>query len=282
MQISMNNHNDSAYEAIFDNLIKEIFGFSFMPWFERKLWDERYESYSIIENDRMLANVCIFKTDMIVYRNLIRAHQFGAVATRKSEQGKGFSRRLMEHVLSKYPDIPAFLSANPGVIDFYPRFGFHRVQTYHPEIITQINNPPDKAVKLSPDDVLVLKALQERGAYSHTLDSLNTQSVQIFHLILDYPNRIYYLPGCGAVVVAEQEGDKLFIADIIVQAPVTFDEVKRELPFSGICRVKYGFCPDWLDIIPEWNPIDMDKSPFFIRGNWNLPGKYRFPIMSET
>ena len=282
MQVTMNNHNNNTYEAMFDDLIKETFGFSFIPWFERKLWDERYESYSIIENDKMLANVCIFKTDMIVCGKQFRAHQFGAVATRKSERGKGLSRLLMEYVLSKYPDIPAFLAANPGVIDFYPRFGFRRVQTYRPEIITQINNAPDKAVKLSPDDALVLKALQERGAYSRTLDSLNTQSVQIFHLILDYPDRIYHLPGCGAVVVADQEGDTLFIADIIVQVPITFDEVKRELPISGVCRVKYGFCPDWLDIVPEWNPIDMDKSPFFIRGDWNLSEKYRFPIMSET
>lgn len=83
LKITMSSRNDSAYEAVLDDLIRETFGFSFMPWFEQKLWDERYESYSIINGGEMLANVCIFKTDMLVSGRKTRAHQFGAVATRR-------------------------------------------------------------------------------------------------------------------------------------------------------------------------------------------------------
>ena len=63
MRITINRSNTPIYEAMFDDLIQEVYGFSFAPWFARKLWDERYESYSIIQNGRILANVCIFKTD---------------------------------------------------------------------------------------------------------------------------------------------------------------------------------------------------------------------------
>ena len=46
------NHNDPGYEKLFDDLIREVFGFSFAPWFKRRLWNEQYESYSIIKDAR--------------------------------------------------------------------------------------------------------------------------------------------------------------------------------------------------------------------------------------
>jgi GNAT superfamily N-acetyltransferase len=282
MQITMNSQNNIAYELLFDNMIQETFGFSFVPWFERKLWDEHYESYSIIENGEMLANVCIFKTDMIVNGLSMRAHQFGGVATRKDRRGKGLSRLLMEDILAKYPDTPAFLGANPSVIDFYPRFGFRRVQTYRPIIATDISSHVAEPIKLSPADKQVANALLERGAYSTVLDSLNTQTVQMFHLLLDYSDGIYYLPECRAIVVAEQDGNRLFVADVITPRPITFDEIRREMPFAGIHTVEFGFCPDWLGVDAEWIPENMEKNPYFVRGDWTLPQNFRFPAMSET
>ncbi|MCL1983539.1 MAG: hypothetical protein FWG53_10720 [Clostridiales bacterium] len=76
---------------------------------------------------------------------------------------------------------------------------------------------------------------------------MNTQSVQIFHLLMDYA-----------------------------------DGLIRELPFSGVELVEFGFCPDWLGINPRWEQVDWDKEPFFLKGDWNLPEVFRFPAMSAT
>ena len=282
MHITVNRCSDPAYEALFDEHIQEVYGFSFSPWLERKLWDERYESYSVIANGRILANVCIFKTDMLIGGQPVRAHQFGAVSTRASERNKGLSRRLLEHVLSIYPDTLAFMAANPSALDFYPRFGFRRVQTYRPEIAVSIDNSPDKAVRLDPDDSLVLGALHGPRVYSGLVDSMNTQSVQRFHLLLNHPEDICLLPNCGVIVIARQDGEKLYLADVIAPKPLAFDSLMRELPFCGVKRVEFGFCPNWLDVVPDWNPANMDEEPYFIRGNWNLPKRFRFPALSET
>ena len=281
MQITMNNRNNQEYEKMMDDLIQNVFGFSFGPWFERELWDERYESYSVIENGVMLANVCIFKTDMIVSGSAMRAHQFGAVATRKSERGRGLSRLLLEYVLGKYPDTPAYLAANPSVTDFYPKLGFRQIQTYRPQIAVEINNTAIP-VKLSPDAETVAEMLTLRGAYSKVLDALNAGAIQVFHMILEYEDSIYELSECGALVVAEQEGRRLFIADVISRTPLSFADICRELPFSGVSSVEFGFCPDWLGIACEWVPADMEEQPYFVHGTWNLPTKFRFPAMSET
>ena len=230
----------------------------------------------------MLANICVYKTKMLVCGKPFNALQFGGVATRKAERGKGFSRLLMEHILAKYPDMPAFLGANPTVTSFYPRFGFRPVQTYRPYVNVAIDNKRSSAIWLTPDDAVVLSALHARKTNSNMLDSLNSQPVNRFHLILDYPDAICLLPESGAIVIAEQKDDALFIADVIAQTPVSFDTLLKELPFCGVQRVEFGFCPDQLDVSPEWTPTDSTKAPYFTRGEWNMPDNFRFPIMSET
>jgi len=100
MQITVTRSNDPAFEPLFDSLIQDVFGFSFAPWLSRKVWDERYESYSIIEKGEMLSNVCIYKTDMRIGGQTVRAHQFGAVATRESARKRGLSRLLIVRIQS--------------------------------------------------------------------------------------------------------------------------------------------------------------------------------------
>jgi GNAT superfamily N-acetyltransferase len=281
-KITMNNKNDPTYEAIFDNLIQEVFGFSFSPWFKRGLWSDNYESHSITENGKMLSNVCIFKSELVVGGKKIRANQFGAIATRKTERGKGLSRRLMEHVLSLYPDTPAYLAANPSVIDFYPRFGFRQLQLHKPEIAAKIYNSPAKAVKYTLETPALAAALSSRGFHSQSLDCLNAHSIQVFHLLMEYGDDIYFLPSINAVAIAQQYGNRLFLADVITTEPVSFESLARELPFTNIETVEFGFNPDWLGITPEWIAADTSEEPFFIWGEWNLPEKCRFPAMSET
>jgi predicted N-acetyltransferase YhbS len=280
--ITVNKNNNPAYEQMFDNLIQEVFGFSFAPWLACKLWDERYESYSIIEKGKMLSNICMFKVDMLVNGKNIRAHQFGAVATRESERGKGLSRILMEYVLALYPNTPAFLASNSSVLDFYPKFGFRQVQTYRPGLRVGIDSALTNAVNHESDDVFIKNALSANRMYSSILDCTNAQPVQKFHLLLEYAEGIYHLPDCNAIIITEQNGDRLFLADVIAPEPILFDDLVNELPFKGVEYIEFGFCPDWLGIEPEWIPEDMDENPFFVRGDWDLPEFFRMPVMSQT
>jgi len=281
MKVTVNNRNDPDYELLFDDLINEVFGFSFDTWLERKLWDEHYESYSIIKDNVMLANLCIFKTEMTVKEKHIRANQFGAVCTRECARGKGLSRLLIEHVLSVYSDTPAFLFANDSVRDFYPRFGFKQVQTYRPTEKVMTNNQVQKT-KLCVDDPVLKDTIKNRAGNSTVMDCLNTYSTQMFHLIKDYADDIYLLPEKDTIVVAYQEDTRLFIADIISKKDISFEQIKADLPFSGIETVEFGFCPDWLKANPVWEPVDMNKVMFFIKGDWDLPETFRFPATSET
>jgi len=280
--ITVNNSNNPKYEALFDDLIGEVFGFSFAPWFKFKLWDKNYESYSIIKDKKMLANVCIYKSKIIVQGEKVQTIRFGAVATRKDLQGKGLSRCLIEHIFKIYPNTLALLTANSSVVNFYPRFGFRQVPTFKPEIDILIDNDSTKAIKLEFDDPFLMKLLYSRNCYSNIVDCLNTQSIQIFHLLMEYQNDIYYLPNLEVVVVAKQDGNRLFLADVVSNKHIIFEQITSELPFAGVEIVEFGFSPDWLGVSPTWIPVKSNDDPFFIRGDWNLPANYCFPIMSET
>ncbi|MCL2386878.1 MAG: GNAT family N-acetyltransferase [Defluviitaleaceae bacterium] len=282
LEVTVSKGNNPVYEVMFDDLIQEVFGFSFVPWLEEELWDERYESYSIIEDGRMLSNVCIFKSDMIVSGETVKAIQFGAIATRKEMRGKGLSQQIMEHILSLYPNTLAYLSANPSVIDFYPRFGFRQIQKYKPEIAVNINNSPNGAIKYELDDSEFTFHFNKRGVFSNMVDYLNSQSIQMFHLLMEYEDDIFYLPELNTLVIAQQDGNRLLLADVIAKKPITFEQLKEVLPFEGVEIVEFGFCPDWLGVTPTWVSSNMNEDPFFIKGDWKLPEFYRFPIMSET
>ena len=281
MRMVSSRGGDSTYQAMMENLIREVFGFSFAPWFSRGLWDERYESHAFVEDGRMLSNISLFKSDLVVAGKRMRAHQFGGVATRKEARGKGLSRELMEQIIKRYPETPSYLATHPGVADFYPRFGFRKVETFRPEMAIQVDHPEAVAHRLEPDDPAVTAALETRG-YSEVLDSVNAQPIRMFHLLMDYPDGIYRLPGCGAIVVAEQKDDRLMIADVLSARPIAFDTLQKELPFSGVRTVDFGFCPEWLGVTPDWKPVDGKEEPFFLRGSWDLPARFVFPVMAET
>jgi len=282
VDIVFNNRCNPEYEAMFDSLIQEVFGFSFSPWFERQMWNEQYESYSIIENGVMLSNVCIYKAEMVVRGQTVQTNRYGAVATRKGARGKGLSRLLMGHTLALYPNTLALLTANPSVLDFYQRFGFKQVQTYKPEVAAVLNNDPSKAVQYELDDPRFMSLLYGRSCFSGLVDCVNTQSVQIFHMLMQYGDDIYYLPKLDVAVIAQKDKNRLFLVDVIAGKPISFEMLKQELPFSDIDVVEFGFSPDWLGVSPTWVAQEMDNDPLFIRGEWNLPANYRFPIMSET
>ena len=280
-EIAFNNKSDPTYEAMFNDLILEVFGFSFAPWFACVPWSENYESYSIIEGGVMLANVSIFKADLVVNGQGFVAHQFGAVATRKSARGRGLSRILMVHVLARYPETPAYLVANEDVADFYPRFGFRQVQTYLPQFAVSIDNemPP---VLRKMDDKHFRETLANRAYFSKPVDCRNAQNVALFHLLMAYEEHIYFLRAPGAYVIARQRGADLFIADIIARKPIHFALLAKELPFKGVGNITFGFCPRGIGVEPDWVRADAKVEPFFIHGAWELPAFFRFPALAET
>lgn len=279
MNISFNNSNDKSYQSKLNNLLKEIF-LDFQFWYDLDLWDENYESYSIIENGELISNICVFKTKLLFNQKQCNALSIGAVATKNEHRGRGLSRVLMEHIIKKYDGVPMYLSANDEVVDFYPKFGFKQISEKLPVCYLEINNDYEP-VKLQYNDPKVLNYIYNRINYSNKLDCLNTKSINIFHLYWGYlKDCIYEIPELETMVVAEQNESTLKIIGVFSLRNICFSDLAEYLPFNKVTRIEFGFMPYWTDI--KYDMCEYDTDPIFTRNiNCNL-GDFKFPELSIT
>lgn len=279
MRISFNNRSDKEYQYKLNNLLKNIF-LDFQFWYDLNLWDENYESYSIIENNQIVSNICVFKTQILFKQKQYTALSLGAVATKEEYRGKGLSRILMEHIIEKYDGVPMYLSANDGVVNFYPKFGFKRVYEKLPIYKCEINNDKN-SIKLQYNNPKVLEYVYKRRNFSQKLDCLNTKSINIFHIYWGYlKSCIYELPEIETLVIAKQNGTILKIMGVFSLRNISFSELVSFLPFSNIDRIEFGFMPYWADV--NYIMEEYETDPLFVRGLSCDLGDFKFPELSIT
>lgn len=277
--IVFNNKNDKKYQSMLNNLLKNIF-LDFQFWYDLNLWDDNYESYAIVEQDEIVSNICVFKTQLIFNHKQYLALSLGAVATKKECRGKGYSKTLMDHIISKYNNIPMYLSANESVVDFYPKFGFTRTYEKLPIYECEINNQIEPK-KLQYDNAKVWEYIYKRKNFSQKLDCLNTFSVNMFHICLGYlKDCIYEIPEIDTMIIAENKGSTLKLIGVFSLKNVSFSELLKHLPFRNIKKIEFGFTPYWSDI--NYTMQEYETDPLYVRNvNCNL-GDFKFPELSTT
>ncbi|MCK9526830.1 MAG: GNAT family N-acetyltransferase [Limnochordia bacterium] len=279
MQLTCCHGSDKEYQRRLNHLLKGIF-FDFQFWYDLDLWDDNYESYSITEGDEIVSNICVYKTRVLFKGEPHLALSLGAVATREDCRGKGLSRRLMEHIISKYDGTPMYLSANDEVLGFYPKFGFRRVYEKQPVSNCAVDNRV-QAVRLSYNDPKIQQYVFNRAQFSGELDCLNTASINMFHIHLGYlKDSLFEIPELNTLVVAQQQGTTLHLIGIFPLKPILFTDLLPRLPFCSVEKVQFGFMPYWSDL--EYVMEEQEMDPLFIRGLTCDLGDFKFPKLSTT
>lgn len=279
MELKFCNGNDKAYQALLNDLLKDIF-LDFQFWYDLNLWDENYESYSIMEDGKIVSNICVFKTQVLFHGKQSLALSLGAVATREGYRGRGYSKIIMEHILDKYNKVPMYLGANDSVIQFYPRFGFQRIYEKLPVALVNINNQIEPIAMLY-DDPRVTDYVYQRMNFSQILDCMNTKTINMFHIHWGYlKNSIYHIPELDTMIIAQQEGQVLKLIGVFSKKEITFGELALHLPFQGVNRIEFGFMPYWEDV--GYSMQDYETDPIFVRNITCDLGDFKFPELSIT
>lgn len=119
-----------TYKESFNELAKIVFGLDFKKWYEKGCWNDKYICYSYVDGEKVIANASINKMTLVSSGKEYKAIQVGTVMTHPDYRNQGLSRKLMNHIIEKYEQEYDFiyLFANESVLDFYPRFGFGKVQ----------------------------------------------------------------------------------------------------------------------------------------------------------
>ncbi|MFT6735677.1 MAG: GNAT superfamily N-acetyltransferase [Glaciecola sp.] len=280
--------NDDRLRKSFNSLTKKVYHFDFEGWYTNGYWGDRYRPYSLLKGDNIVSSISVNVIDFLVKGEKRTYIQIGTVMTDPEHRNKGLNRLLLEKVLAQWRgkcDL-IYLFANDSVLDFYPKFGFSRVEEYQYSKETNLRVSQSDVTKLNMLDIqnkeLLFNKVNQSVPFSQ-LSMIDNASLVMFCYTAILEDNVYYIKKLDAVVVADFEQDTLFLKDVFCETQVPLDEVISALTSKETRKVVLGFTPNDKASFDENILIPVDA--LFIlddrRGLFDNE-KLQFPVLSHA
>ncbi|EOG9479723.1 GNAT family N-acetyltransferase [Listeria monocytogenes] len=265
--------DNKMYRDSFNKLAESTFDINFEEWFRSGFWNDKYVCYSYIDNNEVISNVSINKMNLIYQGENYSALQIGTVMTHPNYRGQGLAKNLLNHVIAKYEDQYDFLYlfANDTVLDFYPKFGFERIEESSFTVdACNLKKKASKLKKLNPDNKtdfqLISRIVSERAPLSNILDVKESEDLLMFYVLIALKNELYYLEELDVIVLMEQEGTDLYVLDILSTKKLDVVEVLSYLSTKKIETIHLLFTPEKSKYIDAAYIIETEDM-LFVRPN---------------
>ncbi|MEK3982477.1 GNAT family N-acetyltransferase [Paenibacillus sp. FSL K6-3166] len=281
------------YKESFNILAKSIFGIDFSPWYEQGGWNDKYICYSYIDGDQVIANASINKMTIILNQKEYNAIQIGTVMTHPDYRMQGLSRKLIDHIIAKYEQEYDFiyLFANDSALDFYPKFGFERMQESSFSInASNLRNQTSKTFSVRPlsmnssvDLIMIKKFAEGKVPVSTILSVVNNEHQLLFYFILPFHDSFYYIEEADVVVIFKHEGHQLHIFDMISTTSLDIEAILNSIISPETEIIHFYFTPDYALEHMETELIPQSEDTLFVRPLLKeLPKHFMFPITSHA
>lgn len=266
-QILKHYRNDDALRRSFNDLAEATFGLNFENWYQNGFWGDNYDPYSILEDGRIVANVSVNRTDMVIGSETRRLYQLGTVMTDPEYRGRGYIRSIMEEVETDTADADGiYLFANDSVLEFYPKFGFTEgTEHVYSKTVSQtgtrrvVNVPMD-----GPEAWAQLRRAMEENTFRGGCDMVGNPGLIFFYASQFLSGCVYRCDALNAWVIAEEEDGELLIHNVFSVGDISLDAVIETFG-PGVHRVTLGFTPadpnGW-----ECHILKEEDSTFFVQG----------------
>lgn len=232
----------------FNALTTNTFGFSFENWYAHNYWSDNYIPYSLMHNNKVISNVSVSKIEFIIENQKKIGIQIGTVMTAKEYRHRGLNKFLLEYVINEWQEQSDFiyLFANDSVLEFYPKFNFQITDEYQYSKILDISNTSSGIEKLNIDNdyhkKLVINTIRKSKPISK-ITMRNNTSLLMFYFLSFKKHSIYYSEKLNAVIIAEIEGDTLYLNDVFSKEHVQLNDVIQLMTDDTIKKVMLGFTP---------------------------------------
>ncbi|EEO9001962.1 GNAT family N-acetyltransferase [Listeria monocytogenes] len=281
--------DNKMYRDSFNKLAESTFDINFEEWFRSGFWNDKYVCYSYIDNNEVISNVSINKMNLIYQGENYSALQIGTVMTHPNYRGQGLAKNLLNHVIAKYEDQYDFLYlfANDTVLDFYPKFGFERIEESSFTVdACNLKKKASKLKKLNPDNKtdfqLISRIVSERAPLSNILDVKESEDLLMIYVLIALKNELYYLEELDVIVLMEQEGTDLYVLDILSTKKLDVVEVLSYLSTKKIETIHLLFTPEKSKYIDAAYIIETEDM-LFVRPNVLTSENYfLFPATSHA
>ncbi|HAA2754823.1 TPA_asm: GNAT family N-acetyltransferase [Listeria monocytogenes] len=281
--------DNKMYRDSFNKLAESTFDINFEEWFRSGFWNDKYVCYSYIDNNEVISNVSINKMNLIYQGENYSALQIGTVMTHPNYRGQGLAKNLLNHVIAKYEDQYDFLYlfANDTVLDFYPKFGFERIEESSFTVdACNLKKKASKLKKLNPDNKtdfqLISRIVSKKAPLSNILDVKESEDLLMFYVLIALKNELYYLEELDVIVLMEQEGTDLYVLDILSTKKLDVVEVLSYLSTKKIETIHLLFTPEKSKYIDAAYIIETEDM-LFVRPNVLTSENYfLFPATSHA
>jgi hypothetical protein len=179
-----------------------------------------------------------------------------------------------------------YLFANDSVLDFYPKFGFRRVEEhqYSKEINLRVSQYEVKKLNMldNQSKELLFDKVNQSARFSQ-LSMIDNASLVMFFYTAIREDNVYYIKELDAVVVADFEQETLYLKDVFCETEVPLDEVISALASKKTRKVVLGFTPNNKASFDENMLIPVDAL-FILDDKWGLfdNEKLQFPVLSHA
>lgn len=289
MKIVFDYKYDEKLRSSLSKLSTETFGISFEEWYKKGLWKDKYEPYSIVENDEIVSNVSVSKLKLIIEGKEYKALQIGTVMTKEASRGKGYAKELLNFVLNKFQKEYDFiyLFPNTSVFEFYKKFGFEEIE--HKKLYTKTMIPQNNLFsfeKLLVDNEEHLNFLKKIGVnriyHSKKFDVVDGYEVMFWYCLNVFRDNIYFDKEKNVIVIHTIENEVLSIHDIISDKEINYYELLGSLVNEKTKRINFNFNLEIENIFMEEKIVNSQEDALFVMGNEELLVNLIHPITSHA
>ena len=216
--------DDAGLRASFNSLAQRVFGLNFEGWYQNGFWKDNYKPYSVVEDGKVVSNVSVNRCSMRYDGGVVDLIQLGTVMTDPAYRGRGYSRTLMERILSDYAGKTEgiYLYANNSVTGFYPKFGFRerREYQYSREVAAAGERRAEPVPMAGREDWdRMVRLLRERPQNSR-LYMTGNPGLYMFYLSQFMQESVFRLPDTDSYVIAEEEDGTLMLHGVLGEDPL--------------------------------------------------------------
>lgn len=258
---------DAALRQSFNALAEKTFGLNFEGWYHNGFWGDNYNPYSVVEDGRVVANVSVNRTDMVIGGQRRRLYQLGTVMTDPAYRNRGYIRAIMEEIDREIADADGvYLFGNDSVLEFYPKFGFVRGTEHAYEKTVSQTSPcrMERVMMDSAEGWAKLRTAMEESAVQSACEMAGNLELIFFYVSQFMQDCVYYSEALNVWAIAEMEDGKLLLHNVFCPHEVKLDEVIAAFG-AQVTHVTLGFTP--LDTAGfDCREYHEEDCTFFVRG----------------
>lgn len=229
------------YRKSMSELSNENFGFDFELLYKTGNWPDHFGCYAYVVDEKVVSNVSYHLLNMTFNTKTYSVMQIGTVMTTLEYQGKGYSKALMDAVIKDHVVDAVYLFANESVLDYYPKFGFIKVDhVKYRDSKMACYKEGKKGRLLDIDNELHLLEhyINKRLNSSNNLHLSNDDYLKMFYSLYVFRDNIYVHD--DAIIVCEKDDETLYVHD--VYAVNSIDYYKLIGPYTqGVTSIEFGF-----------------------------------------